>query len=77
MHGRVAVFCPQLVAAYAFRFAVVTLGVLLSGAAYCPCLVAATIGNFLGGMTCYWMGMLGKTEWLEKYLKEYQFCKNF
>ena len=22
-----------------------------------------------GGMSCYWLGMLGKVEWIEKYLK--------
>jgi membrane protein YqaA with SNARE-associated domain len=32
-------------------------------------MIAATIGNFLGGMTCYWLGMVGKMEWIEKYLK--------
>ncbi|OAV68822.1 hypothetical protein Barb6_02057 [Bacteroidales bacterium Barb6] len=39
VHGRVAVFCPQLVAAYTFGVAVITLGVLLSGAAYCLALL--------------------------------------
>lgn len=29
----------------------------------------ATIGNTLGGMTCYWLGSLGKIEWIEKWLK--------
>ena len=33
------------------------------------CMIAATLGNFLGGMSCYWLGMLGKVEWIEKYLK--------
>ncbi len=32
-------------------------------------MIAATLGNFLGGMSCYWLGMLGKIEWIEKYLK--------
>ena len=32
-------------------------------------MIAATLGNFLGGMSCYWLGMLGKVEWIEKYLK--------
>ena len=27
---------------------------------------AATAGNTLGGMTCYWMGMMGKAEWFRK-----------
>ena len=31
------------------------------------CVVAATAGNTLGGMTCYWMGHLGNMEWIEKY----------
>lgn len=30
------------------------------------CVAAATAGNTLGGMTCYWIGTLGKTEWIEK-----------
>jgi len=32
------------------------------------CLIAATAGNFLGGMSCYYLGHLGKIEWIEKYL---------
>lgn len=31
------------------------------------CVFVATIGNWLGGMTCYYLGRLGKMEWLEKY----------
>lgn len=31
------------------------------------CTVIATFGNCLGGLTCYWLGTLGKMEWLEKY----------
>ncbi len=33
------------------------------------CLAAATAGNTLGGMTCYWLGKLGKISWIEKYLR--------
>ena len=33
------------------------------------CVLAATLGNTLGGMTCYYMGRLGKTDWIEKYFK--------
>ncbi len=33
------------------------------------CVFAATIGNTIGGMTCYYIGLLGKTDWIEKYLK--------
>jgi membrane protein YqaA with SNARE-associated domain len=33
------------------------------------CVAVATIGNTLGGITTYWIGRLGKIEWIEKYLK--------
>lgn len=33
------------------------------------CIIAGSLGNTLGGMTCYWMGHLGKIEWIEKYFK--------
>lgn len=32
------------------------------------CIWAASTGNFLGALTCYGIGRLGKTEWMEKYL---------
>ena len=33
------------------------------------CLLSATLGNTAGGMTCYYMGRLGKIAWIEKYFK--------
>lgn len=33
------------------------------------CVFWATLGNWLGGLTCYWLGHLGKIEWIEKWLK--------
>lgn len=30
------------------------------------CVAAATLGNTLGGMTCYWIGSLGRTEWITR-----------
>ena len=33
------------------------------------CILLATLGNWLGGMTGYYLGLLGKWEWLEKYLR--------
>lgn len=32
-------------------------------------LITATIGNLLGGMTCYYLGYLGKMEWITKYMR--------
>ena len=31
------------------------------------CIIFASLGNWLGGLTCYALGLLGKWEWLEKY----------
>lgn len=31
-------------------------------------LLAATLGNTLGGMSCYWLGLLGKREWIHRWL---------
>ena len=30
------------------------------------CIAAAALGNTLGGMTCYWIGTLGRTEWITR-----------
>lgn len=30
------------------------------------CLAAASIGNTLGGLTCYWIGTLGQSKWIER-----------
>ncbi len=31
--------------------------------------LSATIGNWLGGVTCYYLGYLGKSDWIHKYLR--------
>ena len=33
------------------------------------CVLIATVGNTLGGMTSYWIGHLGKMQWIEKYFR--------
>ena len=33
------------------------------------CVVVASLGNWLGGMSSYFLGRLGKMEWIEKYLR--------
>ncbi|MBQ0124340.1 MAG: DedA family protein [Bacteroidales bacterium] len=33
------------------------------------CLVVGTLGNWLGSLSTYWIGWLGKWEWMEKYFK--------
>lgn len=69
--GYIGVFIASFLAATVLPFSseVVLTGVLLAGADYWQCMIAATLGNFLGGMSCYYLGRLGKIEWIEKYLK--------
>lgn len=70
-YGYIGVFIAAFLAATILPFSseVVLSGVLLTGASYWPVIIAATLGNILGGMTCYWLGKLGKIEWLIKYFK--------
>jgi membrane protein YqaA with SNARE-associated domain len=42
---------------------------LLSDYAIFPVIVWATLGNWLGGLSSYGLGYLGKWKWLEKYFK--------
>lgn len=41
------------------------------------CVLSASVGNLFGSLTCYWMGHLGKMEWLVKYfhMKEEKILK--
>ena len=70
-YGYIGVFIASFLAATVLPFSseAVLTGVLIGGASYWPCITAATLGNFLGGMTCYWIGMIGKVEWIKKYLR--------
>lgn len=69
--GYIGLFIAAFLAATVLPFSseVVYSGVVLAGLNLWTCTIVATIGNFLGGLTCYYTGMLGKTEWMEKYLK--------
>ncbi len=49
-----------------FSSEAVLLLLLSVGADPVGCLVAAAAGNTLGGMTCYWIGTLGRPEWIAK-----------
>lgn len=48
---------------------VLLIGILALGGNVWACLVIATLGNWLGGLTSYWIGWIGKWEWIEKWLK--------
>ncbi|HKK68661.1 MAG TPA: YqaA family protein [Bacteroidales bacterium] len=44
-------------------------GMLAAGGDPVLSLITATIGNWLGGLTSYYIGWLGEYEWIEKYLR--------
>lgn len=44
----------------------ILVGLLALGLNPIGCVAAASAGNTLGGMTCYWIGSLGKTAWIER-----------
>ncbi len=44
-------------------------GMLFAGFNPVGCLIMASAGNWLGGMTSYGLGYLGKETWIEKYLR--------
>ena len=52
-----------------FSSEVVFAALIAAGMDVWTSILYATIGNAAGGATCYYVGKLGKTEWLEKRLK--------
>ena len=69
--GYVGLFFGSLLAATIFPFSsdVLLLGMLIAGGEPVTTVVVATLGNWLGGIVGYWMGRLGKLEWLERWFK--------
>ena len=67
--GYIGMFLAAFLAGTVVPFSseVVLVSLVLLGFQPIPLLIVASIGNWLGGMTTYWVGLLGKTDWLEKY----------
>ena len=42
---------------------------MLAGVNGLSCMVVATLGNTLGGISIFYLGYLGRIEWIEKYGK--------
>ncbi|WP_300100540.1 VTT domain-containing protein [uncultured Alistipes sp.] len=66
--GYWGLFISTLVAGSILPFSSEAVMVVLVGMGLDPvwCLVAASAGNTLGGMTCYWIGTLGRSEWITR-----------
>lgn len=67
--GYLGLFIASFLAATVLPFSseAVFSGLIIAGLDHWTCIFVATLGNSLGGMTCYWLGHLGKIEWIEKY----------
>lgn len=66
--GYVGLFLSAFIAGSILPFSSEAVMVILAGMGLDPvgCLIAASLGNTLGGMTCYWIGSLGRTEWITR-----------
>ena len=69
--GYIGLFLAGFLAATVIPFSseIVFTAMVLGGLDPWICVFIATTGNWLGGMTCYLLGRLGKIEWIEKYLR--------
>ncbi|WP_419031915.1 YqaA family protein [Dysgonomonas gadei] len=70
-YGYIGLFLASFLAATILPFGseFVFAGLLAIGMNAWGCVIVASVGNWLGGMTNYYLGRLGKIEWIEKYLK--------
>ena len=69
--GLLGLFIGTFLAATVFPFSsdALYVAVLLATKLPVDCLIVGTLGNWLGGVTTYWLGRLAKWEWLEKTFK--------
>lgn len=69
--GYLALFLASFLAATVVPFSseAILSGMLAAGYDLYWSLALATLGNWLGGLSSYYIGWLGKTEWIEKYLR--------
>jgi membrane protein YqaA with SNARE-associated domain len=67
--GYLGLFLASFLAATVVPFSseIIFSAMVFSGLDPWTCVWVATLGNFVGGMTSYYVGLLGKIEWIEKY----------
>ena len=69
--GLLGLFIGTFLAATIFPFSSDALYLAILAATGNPvgCLLVGTLGNWLGSVATYWVGWLGKWEWIEKWFK--------
>lgn len=70
-YGYIGLFVGSFLAATVIPFSsdVLLVGLLAVGGKPVEAVTVATIGNWLGGLSSYWLGYVGKWEWIERYFK--------
>lgn len=70
-YGLLGLFLGSFLAATVVPFSSDALyaGVLLAGCPPLACLLVGTLGNWLGGLTSFAIGWLGKWEWIERWFR--------
>lgn len=69
--GLAGLFIGTFLAATIFPFSsdALYLAILAATADPVGCLIVGTLGNWLGSVLTYWIGWIGKWEWIEKWFK--------
>lgn len=69
--GYVGLFAGSFLAATIIPFSsdVLLVGALVAGLNPLGAFIVATLGNWLGGLTSYYIGHLGRWQWIEKWLR--------
>lgn len=69
--GYFGLFIGAFLAATLIPFSsdIMLIGILAAGGDIWTSVIVATIGNWLGGLSSYGLGYLGKWEWIEKWFK--------
>lgn len=69
--GYIGLFLASFLAATILPFGseVVFAALIATGFDIWTSVIIATVGNSLGGMTCYWLGSFGRVEWIERFMK--------
>ena len=67
--GYIGLFIGTFIAATVVPFSsdFLIIGILIAGGDPLVSWICATAGNWLGGLTSYWIGRIGKWEWIEKW----------
>ena len=70
-YGYIGLFLGSFLAATVVPFSsdILLVGMLMAGGEPITTVAVATIGNWLGGLTSYWLGWLGKLEWFERWFR--------